>query len=121
MRPGLFRGRPENSAGYGASSGRFATGFGEGIFLGDLHYYFAEGDLRNGLLDTLDTKKCPLHLLTGEYDLSATPQLTAELAKAVNATSFQVMEGLGHFPMSENPAQFRKYLLPVLERVAAGA
>jgi pimeloyl-ACP methyl ester carboxylesterase len=93
---------------------------GPGVFLGDLHYYFSDGDLRNGLLDGLDTEKCPLHLLTGEYDLSATPQLTAELAKAVNATSFQVMEGLGHFPMSENPAQFRKYLLPILEKIAAG-
>ncbi|WP_428662220.1 alpha/beta fold hydrolase [Reyranella sp.] len=90
---------------------------GPGVFLGDLHYYFTDGDLRNGLLDSLDTKRCPLHLLTGEYDLSATPELTAELAKLVKATSFQVMEGLGHFPMSENPAQFRKYLLPVLERI----
>lgn len=90
---------------------------GPGVFLGDLHYYFTDGDLRNGLLDQLDTKRCPLHLLTGEYDLSATPELTAELAKLVKATSFQVMEGLGHFPMSENPAQFRKYLLPVLAQI----
>lgn len=90
---------------------------GPAVFMGDLHYYFAEGDLRNGLLDGLDTKRCPLHLLTGEYDLSATPALTAELAKLVNATSFQVMEGLGHFPMSESPAQFRRYLLPVLESI----
>lgn len=90
---------------------------GPGVFLGDLHYYFADGDLRNGLLDGLDTRRCPLHLLTGEYDLSATPALTAELAKVVKATSFQVMDGLGHFPMSENPAQFRKYLLPVLDRI----
>jgi pimeloyl-ACP methyl ester carboxylesterase len=92
---------------------------GPGVFLGDLHYYFTDGDLRNGLLDGLDTRRCPLHLLTGEYDLSATPALTAELAKLVKATSFQVMDGLGHFPMSENPAQFRKYLLPVLERIVA--
>lgn len=92
---------------------------GPGIFMGDLHYYFAEGDLRNGLLDGLDTRRCPLHLLTGEYDISATPELTAELARTVKATSFQVMKGMGHFPMSENPAQFRTYLLPVLERVAA--
>ncbi len=91
---------------------------GPGVFLGDLHYYFTDGDLRNTKLADLDTKRCPLHLLTGEYDLSATPALTAELAKAVNATSFQVMEGMGHFPMSENPAQFRKYLLPVLEKIA---
>lgn len=90
---------------------------GPGIFMGDLNYYFAEGDLRNGLLDGLDTKKCPLHLLTGEYDLSATPELTAELARLVNATSFQVMKGLGHFPMSESPQQFRRYLLPVLDRI----
>jgi pimeloyl-ACP methyl ester carboxylesterase len=90
---------------------------GPGVFLGDLHYYFTDGDLRNGLLDRLDTQRCPLHLLTGEYDLSATPELTAELAKLVKATSFQVMEGMGHFPMSENPAQFRKYLLPVLDGI----
>jgi pimeloyl-ACP methyl ester carboxylesterase len=92
---------------------------GPGVFLGDLHYYFTDGDLRNGLLDGLDTRRCPLHLLTGEYDISATPALTAELAKLVKATSFQVMEGLGHFPMSENPAQFRKYLLPVLDKILA--
>ena len=91
---------------------------GPGVFLGDLHYYFTDGDLRNGLLDGLDTKRCPLHLLTGEYDLSATPELTAELAKMVKATSFQVMEGLGHFPMSESPSQFRRYLLPVLDQIA---
>jgi pimeloyl-ACP methyl ester carboxylesterase len=69
-------------------------------------------------LDGLDTRKCPLHLLAGEYDLSATPALTAELAKLVKATSFQVMEGLGHFPMSESPDQFRRYLLPVLDKIA---
>jgi pimeloyl-ACP methyl ester carboxylesterase len=85
------------------------------VFLGDLHYYFTDGDLRNGLLDQLDTRKCPLHLLTGEYDLSATPALTAELARMVKATSFQVMDGLGHFPMSENPHEFLTHLLPVLE------
>ena len=27
------------------------------------------------------------------------------------------MKGLGHFPMSENPGEFFKYLLPVLEKI----
>jgi hypothetical protein len=27
------------------------------------------------------------------------------------------MKGLGHFPMSENPTEFLKYLLPVLEQI----
>jgi pimeloyl-ACP methyl ester carboxylesterase len=93
---------------------------GPGIFMGDLHYYFTDGDLRNGLLDGIDTARCPLHLLTGEYDLSATPELTAELARLVRATSFQVMKGMGHFPMSEDPAAFRRYLLPVLDAISTG-
>jgi pimeloyl-ACP methyl ester carboxylesterase len=93
---------------------------GPGVFLGDLHYYFADGDLRNAALDRLDPDKCPLYLLTGEYDLSATPALTAELARLVKARHFEVMQGLGHFPMSESPRQFRRYLLPVLERIATG-
>lgn len=91
---------------------------GPSVFMGDLHYYFTDGDLRNGLLDALDTKRCPLYLLTGEYDLSATPELTAALAKQAKATHFEVMKGMGHFPMSENPQAFRKYLLPVLARIA---
>src|SRR5882672_1847958 len=91
---------------------------GPSIFLGDLHYYFTDGDLRNAAFDRLDPEQCPLYLLTGEYDLSATPALTAELARLVKARHFEVMEGLGHFPMSESPQQFRRYLLPVLERIA---
>jgi hypothetical protein len=27
------------------------------------------------------------------------------------------MESLGHFPMSENPAQFRRYIAPVLAEI----
>ena len=93
---------------------------GPSVFLGDLHYYFTDGDLRNAALDRLDAEKCPLYLLTGEYDLSATPALTAELARLVKARHFEVMKGLGHFPMSESPQQFRRYLLPVLDRIATG-
>ncbi|PKP72056.1 MAG: alpha/beta hydrolase [Alphaproteobacteria bacterium HGW-Alphaproteobacteria-5] len=94
---------------------------GPGIFMGDLVYYFVDGDLRNGLIDGLDTQTCPLYLLTGEYDLSATPEMSAELARAVNATHFEVMKGVGHFPMSEDPERFRGYLLPVLEKIEAQA
>jgi hypothetical protein len=30
------------------------------------------------------------------------------------------MREVGHFPMSENPAQFRRYILPVLETIRRG-
>ena len=91
---------------------------GPAIFLGDLNYYFAEGDLRNVDLGGLDAR-CPLYLLTGEYDLSATPELTAELARITGARHCEIMKGMGHFPMSESPAEFRRYLLPVLDRIVA--
>ncbi len=90
-----------------------------GVFMGDLVYYMADGDMRNLDLSPLKSQQCPLYLLTGEYDLSATPALTADLAKKVNARHFEVMKGLGHFPMSEAPERFLGYLRPVLQRIAA--
>jgi len=89
---------------------------GPGVFRGDLYFYRAEGDLR-GKLDGIDTTRCPLYLLTGEYDFSCTPDDTRRTADAIKGARLTVMPGLGHFPMSEHPAQFRRYLLPVLEDI----
>lgn len=90
---------------------------GPGVFMGDLVYYMADGDMRNVDLSPLVDGPCPLYLLTGEYDLSATPELTADLARRVKARHFEVMPGLGHFPMSEAPERFLGHLRPVLERI----
>jgi pimeloyl-ACP methyl ester carboxylesterase len=90
---------------------------GPGVFHGDLHYYFTDGDLRNGLAAPLRNSPCPLYLLSGEYDVSATPKMGRELADLIGAEYFQVMKGVGHFPMSENPEAFRGYLLPVLDMI----
>jgi pimeloyl-ACP methyl ester carboxylesterase len=90
---------------------------GPGVFMGDLSYYFVDGDMRNGLIDGINPDVFPLYFLTGEYDLSATPEMTRELAKAVSARHCETMKGVGHFPMSEDPATFREYLIPVLEKV----
>ena len=88
---------------------------GPGVFKGDLHFYSVEGDMR-GLLRKIDVSRCPLHLLTGEYDYSATPADTRAVAEATGA-DFVEMKGLGHFPMSEDPERFREYLLPILGRI----
>lgn len=92
---------------------------GPGVFLGDLHYYFTDGDMRNGVAAGIDTRQCPIYLLSGEYDPSATPEMGRALAEEIGATHFEVMEDMGHFPMSENPERFRQYLLPVLARIRA--
>jgi pimeloyl-ACP methyl ester carboxylesterase len=91
---------------------------GPGVFRGDLHFYRAEGDLR-GKVDAIDTQRCPLYLLTGEYDFSCTPADSERTASAIKGARFTVMKGLGHFPMSEHPVQFRGYLLPVLDAIRA--
>jgi pimeloyl-ACP methyl ester carboxylesterase len=89
---------------------------GPGVFKGDLYFYRIDGDLR-GKLDGIDPSRCPLYLLTGEYDFSCTPEDTLRTAAGIPGVQVTVMTDVGHFPMSENPAQFRTYILPVLEEI----
>lgn len=89
---------------------------GPGVFKGDLHFYTVDGDIRDRL-GGIDASRCPLYLLTGEYDYSCTPEDTREVARRVAGAQATIMPGLGHFPMSEDPQRFLSYLLPILERI----
>jgi len=89
---------------------------GPGVFKGDLHFYRVDGDLR-GKLGGIDCASCPLYLLTGEYDFSCTPDDTLRTAEAIPGAKVTVMKELGHFPMIENPARFRSYILPILDEI----
>jgi len=51
--------------------------------------------------------------------LSFSPADTLRTAESIPGAKVQIMEEVGHFPMSENPEQFRKYLLPVLDEIHA--
>lgn len=93
---------------------------GPGIFKGDLYFYRVDGDLRDRT-HRIDTSVCPLYLLTGEYDFSCSPDDTIRTAQSIPGAEVTIMKELGHFPMSENPAQFRTYILPVLEKIRAGS
>jgi len=83
---------------------------------GVLYFYRVDRDLRDET-GKIDTRRCPLYLLTGEYDSSCTPEDTAATAKDIPGVEMTVMRELGHFPMSENPGQFRGYILPVLDKI----
>lgn len=89
---------------------------GPGVFQGDLHFYRVDSDLR-GKLGDIDTRRTPLYLLTGEYDFSCTPEDTLRTAASIPGAKATVMREVGHFPMSENPRQFRQYILPVLDEI----
>lgn len=90
---------------------------GPGVFKGDLFFYTADGDLRDRVKE-IDTTQCPLWLLTGEYDYSCTPQDTEFLGTNIPGAHWQIMRGMGHFPMSEDPERFMTYLKPVLQQAA---
>ena len=47
------------------------------------------------------------------------PETTQLIADNVPDTEFTVMTEMGHFCNNENPARFRKFLLPVLDRILA--
>jgi pimeloyl-ACP methyl ester carboxylesterase len=91
---------------------------GPGVFKGDLHFYKVDGDIRDKI-DEIDGRTTPLYLLTGEYDYSCTSEGTLDVAKRTGAEA-TIMKGLGHFPMSEDPPKFIRYLLPVLEKIRGG-
>ena len=92
---------------------------GPGVFKGDLYFYKVDGDIRGKVAD-IDTRRCPLYLLTGEYDYSCTPAETLAVAASVPGAKATIMSGLGHFPMSEDPERFLGYLRPVLGEIGAG-
>jgi len=89
-------------------------------FTGDLHYYLVDYDLR-GVAHLIDTDRVGVHLLSGEYDHSATVEMGRQAHDAIAGSTFTVMRGLGHFPMSEDPDRFLEHLLPVLDRIRSEA
>ena len=91
---------------------------GPGVFKGDLYFYRADSDFRERV-GRIDTSACPIYLLTGDYDFSCTPEDTLRTAASIKGANARIMEGLGHFPMSENPVRFREYILPVLDKIRA--
>jgi hypothetical protein len=44
------------------------------------------------------------------------PEDTLRTARSIPGAEVTIMEKLWHFPMSENPVQFRKYIAPMLSK-----
>jgi len=91
---------------------------GPGIFKGDLYFYSVDHDFR-GLSEQI-SGNVPIYFMTGVYDFACTPEMTQETCEKVKGSECIIMEGIGHFPMCENPETFKEYLMPVLEKVRGG-
>lgn len=92
-----------------------------GVYMGDLSYYSDEYD-GAGIAAPLRAADRPLALLTGSYDYSASPDNTRALCRAIGMDKvwFREMQGLGHFPMIEDPTAFRPHFLAALQQMERG-
>ena len=90
------------------------------VFKGDLYYFAVDHDL-TGTAQQIDTGKVAVYLLTGEYDWACPPAASEALARSIEGAQYRTMTGLGHFPMSENPEQFAKFIRPVLDQIRTRA
>ena len=79
---------------------------GPGMFKGDLHFYKVDGDIR-GKIDEIDARRCPLYLLTGEYDYSCTTEGTLDIAQAHRRAGHH-HEGPRPFPDERGPAEVHR-------------
>jgi pimeloyl-ACP methyl ester carboxylesterase len=96
-----------------------------GIFHGDLDYYFYRDSLKGkswdgrNRVDTIDTKLCPIVGLCGAYDWSNTPAMAKATMDKIKGGHYMQLEGLGHFPATENPQAFARYFLQALDLLGA--
>lgn len=96
---------------WGYSQGGFGT------FYGDILFYSGEWDGRDRV-PHIDTNRCPVVMLTGEYDYSCTPEMSRHTAERIPGAIFRIMPNMGHFPPAENPPLFAGYLLEALDVIA---
>jgi pimeloyl-ACP methyl ester carboxylesterase len=88
------------------------------VFAGDLNYYNIEHDLRE-TAHLIDTARCPVYIINGEYDPSTGFKEGEELAAKINGAVWIPMPGIGHFPMTEDYPTMKPFLMPVLDEIAA--
>jgi pimeloyl-ACP methyl ester carboxylesterase len=87
----------------------------------DLYFWGAE-NTDPGLTDRIDATRVPLYLYAGEYDFTCPPSQVEESARQIGAgVHYEMLKGLGHFPMSEDYALFRPTLVKTLEAICAAA
>ena len=87
---------------------------GPGVYQGDTYFY---GQDFPRVSAGLGPATCPLYVFSGEYDYSATTEMSREAADKLGGTLVE-MRGSGHFPMSEDPLTFRSYLVPILDKIS---
>ncbi|GEQ77579.1 carboxylesterase [Comamonas testosteroni] len=90
---------------------------GPGIYRGDTYFYSNDFDLR-GREEEIDTSKCAVYLLTGEYDFACSADESEDTLRKIPGAKGGRMADIGHFPISENYPLCKTHLLPALQDIA---
>ena len=70
--------------------------------------------------ERIDASKVPLYMYAGEYDFTCPPAHVEASARRIGkGVHYEMLKGLGHFPMSENYALFRPTLVRTLAEIEA--
>jgi pimeloyl-ACP methyl ester carboxylesterase len=88
-----------------------------GVFAGDLYYRHIEHDL-SATAHLIDTGRCPVYIMNGEYDPGTGIKEGEDLAAKIKGAKFIPMRGLGHFPMTEDFQKMKPVLMSVLNEIA---
>ena len=88
-----------------------------GVFAGDLYYRHIDHDL-NATAPLIDTSRCAVYIMNGEYDPGTGIREGEELAARIKGAKFIPMYGLGHFPMTEDFEKMKPAIMPVLDEIA---
>ena len=91
---------------------------GPGVYAGDVHFYSMDWDVRDEV-HKIDTNKCKVSLLSGEYDYSATPEMSEAVAEKIKGSRYTMMKSMGHFPMIENYEGLKPYLREALAHMVS--
>jgi pimeloyl-ACP methyl ester carboxylesterase len=91
---------------------------GPGVYAGDVHFYSMDWDVRDEV-HKIDTNKCKVSLLSGEYDYSATPEMSEAVAEKIKGSRYTLMKSMGHFPMIENYEGLKPYLSEALAHMVS--
>lgn len=89
-----------------------------GVFAGDLYYRHCDHDMET-TAGRIDTKRCPVYIMNGEYDPGTGIPEGQELAAHIKGAKFIPLMGLGHFPMTEDFQRMKPAIMPVLNEIAA--
>jgi pimeloyl-ACP methyl ester carboxylesterase len=91
-----------------------------GVYAGDIAFFDGGWDERSALR-SIDPRRTPIAIVSGEYDYAATPDMAREAAAQLSEVYLEIVPELGHFPMIENYPRLRPALARALDHVSRSA